>query len=193
MAIFGNPGQALHFAYTLEAYEGSPPSIMAITVQRLMKELGIWDEKKRPGPAFDLAGLTSPEVYTQCTDIRVLVRRLLRPFDAMLIEARYSSDTRVKPAAVRHIAEFFRPSLGIGRDLALCLAWRHYQPKARQDSEWSFRTIGDEYGVPKSTVERQFKRMAQMIQAMECIAIDHLRDHFETAGITETLNSYKIS
>lgn len=185
-AIFKETGRALHFAFMMQAYEGSPESILAVTIKRLIKDLGIWeDQSKKQENRIDFGGLTAAEIAQQCVQIRTSVREQLRPFDAQLVEAKYSTQPATKAAAVHAVADYFRPVIDVSPELARALAWRYYSPPNVREVEYSFRRLVHEHGKAKSSIERIYKRLAHMIGTQESMAVDCLRDRFEKAGIAE--------
>ncbi|QDQ25182.1 hypothetical protein FNU76_01750 [Chitinimonas arctica] len=92
MAIFKSVPQALHCAYTIQAYEIGAESAMTKALRRIMMELGIWEEPGATNSSVDFSGLDRIEVRAQCAMIRQMVDDHLPWAERCAIVARYVAE-----------------------------------------------------------------------------------------------------
>ncbi|WP_374349192.1 hypothetical protein [Chitinimonas sp.] len=88
MSTFQTIHQALHFAYTIQAYEIGAESAMTKALRRIMMELGLWEEAGTTS-TVDFGGLDRQEVRGQCAMIRAMVADHLPEHERWAVEARY--------------------------------------------------------------------------------------------------------
>jgi hypothetical protein len=182
MAIFKTSGQAIHFSYVIQAYDASPQSQMAIIMRNGVRQMDRSDASS--GPKINFGGLTPLEVRGQCAMIRACVQDHLQPREAWALEARYSRDRDTKRFAIRELANYYGPVLGISADLVLALMWRQHVEKSRQ-KDFSLRAIASDYSVPYSTVQRAAKALDEHLHALEGMALSNLHGRFVEAGVIE--------
>lgn len=182
MAIFQTTGQAVHFSYVIQAYDTTPQSQMARIMRGVMQKMGISDGT---GPSsIDFTGLTPLEVRGQCAMIRGCVRNHLRFTEANALEARYSSDRDTKRFAIRALADYYAPMLGISTSIAMALMWRqHVEHSMRKN--FTLRMIATEYGISKSSVHRTEKALQQYLDNIESAALSNLHARFVADGVIE--------
>lgn len=184
-AMFRTVTQALHFSYVIEQYPVHAMSQMPALIRSIKAEMGVPEESR--DSTVNLSGLSPLEARHQCADIRAAVRKQLSTVEAHVLEARFSHDPMVKAAAVAALTRYCLPLMGVGEDIVKALVWRHNSPPDRQEKDWSFREIGETYGISKDKAARSAKALAKVLRAVESAAVDALRDRFEHAGIVDNI------
>lgn len=182
MAIFQTSGQAVHFSYVVQAYDASPQSQMAMIMRAAIKELGARSS------SIDFDGLTPLEVRGQCAMIRACVRTHLRPMEASAIEARYSRDRDTKRVAIRALADYYGPVIGVNASVALALLWRQHVDK-KQKKDFTLRQIAKGYAIPFSSAQRAALALNDHLHAMEGLALSNLHERFVASGVIDA-NTY---
>lgn len=181
MAIFQTSGQAVHFSYVIEAYDASPQSQMAMIMRSVMKHL----EGEGVLSSIDFDGLTPIEVRGQCAMIRSCVRNHLRAMEANALEARYSRDRDTKRLAIRALADYYGPIVGINPSLALALMWRQHVDQDRK-RDFTLRMIAKDYAVPYSTAQRSAVALSDQLNRLEGSALSNLHQHLVDDDVIES-------
>lgn len=180
-SIFTNASQAVHFAYTIQAYPVEQGSTLSRVVRQIEQEMSEHPAKTLSGIRFD--GMTSMEMHLECCKIRESVRRYLTNIEAGAMEARFATDVMIRSRAIRCMADFMKGLLQCNLEVVLALTHRHYQPVERRDKDWSLRAIGMEYGISKDRAQRMAKSIEHFITELEDQAFDSLAKHFEISKL----------
>jgi len=186
-AIFRNVSQALHFSYVIQQYPADGHSQLHRVIGMVKREMGVaLDEHDT---TLNLGGMSPLEIKAQCADIRAQVRHRLDELHAQALEARFSEERDVKRFAIRCLAVHAAPQLAVSFDCALALCWRHYTPKERRDRDFTFRQLGEAYGISKDKAARSANRLALLLADLEADGMEGLAPGFERAGIVDQLQA----
>ncbi|QDQ28227.1 hypothetical protein FNU76_18780 [Chitinimonas arctica] len=189
MAIFKSVPQALHFAYTIEAYEIGAESAMTKALRRIMMDLGIWEEPGTTNTSVDFSGLDRIEVRAQCAMIRQMVDDHLPWEERCAIVARYEPAERVEEngkrrflfspiryEAIRALSEYLAPSFGrYNRDTIDLIVAR---VSDRRVVEGGYREVAAKLGMAHTTFADVYKRVRGRVIELENQAADRLLVRF---------------
>lgn len=182
-AMFENVSQALYFSFVVQQYPAMGKGNTRSVVEGMEKEMGITLDRRYT--SMRINDLTQLELRAQCGDIRDQVRAKLDELHAQALEAKFSHERDVKRLAIRHIAAHAAAQLAVSDDCALALCWRHYLPPERRDKDFTFRQIGQEYGISKDKAARAAARLSLLLADLEADGMTQLAHGFERAGIVD--------
>ncbi|QDQ24949.1 hypothetical protein FNU76_00515 [Chitinimonas arctica] len=198
MAIFKSVPQALHFAYTIQAYEIGAESAMTKALRRIMMDLGIWEEPGATNTSVDFSGLDRIEVRAQCAMIRQMVDDHLPWAERCAIVARYEPAERVEEngkrrflfspvryEAIRALSEYLAPVFGrYNRDTIDLIVAR---VSDRRVVEGSYREVAAKLGMAHTTFADIYKRVRGRVVELENKAMEQLLERFTPEIVEDTI------
>jgi hypothetical protein len=196
--IFKSVGQALFVAFTMEITGASPRGTME-SVRYLLEERYGNEPTLKSERTLDLGGLTALEFRAECARIRKCVDDRLAYFERDAIWARFAHLDR-KEAGINGLHAYYLPTYTIrseGATLALMRAIykpgsrrrvppqdpigrgiREHRKQARTRDEWSLRGVELEFGISRSTLQRQQVAMRELTGKLELLAQGKLETYF---------------
>lgn len=182
MAIFQSVGQALHVSFLMETLPARQKCFAQVILENAQREMGIFDEGTPS--TIDFSGLNDLEVRGQCAMVRDAVNTNLDKNAISVIHAMYALQKR-KADGVRAVRDLCADVLTTKHDMAtLAMAWSFFGT-VEQRKDFSVRKIADGFGLHKSTVHDDVKKIRAIVSEIEAEAFSILDDIFVKSGVCE--------
>jgi hypothetical protein len=189
--IFRSTGQAVHFAFVIEACDAAIDSPMGIALRRIMKAMGVWDSGTPP--SIDFGNLSPMEVRGQCAMIRAAVHDRLPDLERWAVQARYGIRvarrdgdppvfSRDRWAAIRSIGAALAPALDVEAQAATLLVARAIDART---CHITVRRMVEDFGRSAMFWSRAARTVRDRLYALENSAFDRLEPSFIADGLVE--------
>lgn len=181
--IFKSAEDALFFSYLMEVLPATQPSIMQSMLEQHMKACRVWSAPTQPDERrIDLRGLNPLEIRGQCAMVRGIVDHHLTAPEAAAIRSSYGH-ALTKSTGVRALAEYVAPLLTTTNATAvLALAWGAFGNE-QQRAGFAIRDVAEEFGLQRSTLQRDRAVIRRMGRDLKARAIDRINAKFRESGL----------